>query len=441
MKTFIKRTWALGAIVFMVFSLLGSREAQAGPGGNVSFQVFYDELSPHGRWINDPEFGYVWAPRVERDFQPYATRGHWVMTDYGNTWVSDYDWGWAPFHYGRWKYDDFYGWLWVPGQEWGPAWVDWRHTDGYYGWAPMAPRATIVVAPVRWVFVPVMYITSPRVYSYYVPRTQVVNIYYRTTIINNYYERDNRRYVYGPRNRDIERATNRKVNVYRVENDSRAGRTALADNSVRIYRPEVRSRQEDAPVRVETRDNATRSRFTDNNGTMTRTDRGSNQGRTTSGEEAGTVRSRSVEGREVEAFSRTPSEASTAPRSEEGRRSRVREVEPRTSHPAEQKEESAPRPAGIEYSRRSRTMESTGTQSRSMGETPATRAEGNYPTRRAEAPAQGQYQRNRLETGTQGQYQQRSRQMASPAQAPAQRGTTSRSESSSRREGGRSGRN
>jgi len=28
--------------------------------------------------------------------------------------ASDYNWGWAPFHYGRWAYDPFYGWMWVP---------------------------------------------------------------------------------------------------------------------------------------------------------------------------------------------------------------------------------------------------------------------------------------------------------------------------------------
>ncbi|MGV3539918.1 MAG: DUF6600 domain-containing protein, partial [Rufibacter sp.] len=95
MKTFIKRIWVLGVMALMVSSLLSPLQAQANPGGRVSFQVFYDELTPYGRWIQDPDYGYVWSPRVERDFQPYASRGHWVMTEYGNTWVSDYDWGWA----------------------------------------------------------------------------------------------------------------------------------------------------------------------------------------------------------------------------------------------------------------------------------------------------------------------------------------------------------
>src|SRR5690606_25674665 len=89
MKTLIKKMRAFGVAALLALGLLGSQAAQAGPGGRVSFQTFYDELSPYGRWINDPEYGYVWAPRVEAEFQPYATRGHWVMTEYGNTWVSD----------------------------------------------------------------------------------------------------------------------------------------------------------------------------------------------------------------------------------------------------------------------------------------------------------------------------------------------------------------
>ena len=73
-----------------------------GDRGEVSYQTFYDELSPHGRWIDNPQHGYVWVPNAGRDFRPYSTNGHWVYTDnYEWMWVSDYSWGWAPFHYGR----------------------------------------------------------------------------------------------------------------------------------------------------------------------------------------------------------------------------------------------------------------------------------------------------------------------------------------------------
>src|SRR5687768_2542773 len=91
--------------------------------GNASYQEFYDDLSPYGQWINDPQYGYVWVPDAGDDFRPYFSNGYWANTDYGNTWVSNYRWGWAPFHYGRWTYSNFYGWTWIPGNVWGPAWV------------------------------------------------------------------------------------------------------------------------------------------------------------------------------------------------------------------------------------------------------------------------------------------------------------------------------
>jgi hypothetical protein len=167
------------------------------PIADVSIETFEDELAPHGRWIDTPEYGRVWIPTVDRDFQPYATNGRWVVTSYGNTWVSDYDWGWATFHYGRWYHDSRWGWAWVPGSVWGPAWVSWRSGDGYYGWAPLSPSVSINInLPIfYWTFVPQAYITNYRVYNYCVPRTQVVNVYNTTTIVHNNYRVNNRTYV------------------------------------------------------------------------------------------------------------------------------------------------------------------------------------------------------------------------------------------------------
>ena len=30
---------------------------------------------------------------------------------------------------------------WVPGDQWAPAWVAWRYSDDYVGWAPLPPEA------------------------------------------------------------------------------------------------------------------------------------------------------------------------------------------------------------------------------------------------------------------------------------------------------------
>jgi len=42
-------------------------------GVGVSFQLFYDELSPYGQWVEYPGYNYVWIPDAGPDFSPYAT--------------------------------------------------------------------------------------------------------------------------------------------------------------------------------------------------------------------------------------------------------------------------------------------------------------------------------------------------------------------------------
>jgi len=129
---------------------------------------FRGSLSPYGEWISVPGVGEVWRPYervVGAGFQPYASSGHWVYTDYGWAWQSDYAWGWAPFHYGRWVYRPRWGWLWRPGRQWGPAWVEWRQSAGYVGWAPMGPAGVEWIEPVSrpsWCFVDTPNFVSPR---------------------------------------------------------------------------------------------------------------------------------------------------------------------------------------------------------------------------------------------------------------------------------------
>lgn len=237
MKNMIK----LPAIVLGLMLLLtGTTQKVMAQGEDVSLQSFYDELSPYGTWIQDPQYGYVWRPDVEQgDFRPYYTNGRWVMTEYGNTWVSDYDWGWAPFHYGRWVYNRYNEWVWIPDTTWGPAWVSWRSGGGYYGWAPLGPGMHINInfniPDLWWVFIPqrnIYYDRFPRYYS----RRNVV-IINNTTIINNTYVHNRRTYYTGPRADDIRRATRQDVRVYNVNNTGRPSRSSINGNSVNIYTP------------------------------------------------------------------------------------------------------------------------------------------------------------------------------------------------------------
>ncbi|WP_154402444.1 DUF6600 domain-containing protein [Mucilaginibacter endophyticus] len=256
---FINKICGISLIAFLLM-LAAPNMGKAQEGGYVSDQEFYDELDPYGTWVSDPQYGNVWVPDAGDDFRPYATRGHWVVTDYGNTWVSDYEWGWAPFHYGRWRYDDYYGWEWIPGHEWAPAWVSWRHGGGYYGWAPLQPGISISISfgnsynvpDNYWVCAPQAYINRPNIYNYYAPRTRVVNIIHNTTIINNTYVNNNRTYVTGPRINEIRQVTNnRNVRVYNITNVNRPnGGGRVVNNTVNIYRPEIRKAPDARPARV-----------------------------------------------------------------------------------------------------------------------------------------------------------------------------------------------
>src|ERR1043165_3390561 len=101
MKTVCRR---ISGILIGVLLLTGIQQKAHAQDITVSYQTFYDELSPYGQWVNDEEYGNVWVRTEDEDFRPYSTRGHWVMTDNGNMWVSDAPWGWAAYHYGRWTY-------------------------------------------------------------------------------------------------------------------------------------------------------------------------------------------------------------------------------------------------------------------------------------------------------------------------------------------------
>jgi len=246
------------ALLGVFLSLAAPQKSMAQDGGYVSDQEFYDNLQQYGTWVYDSNYGNVWVPDVDGDFRPYATRGHWVQTDYGSTWVSDYPWGWATFHYGRWRYDDYYGWEWIPGHEWAPAWVSWRHGGGYYGWAPLMPGISITVSfgggynvpDNYWVCAPDRYITSPNIYNYYVPHTRAVTIIRNTTIIHNTYVYNNQTYITGPRPRDIQNITHQHVQVYKINNASRPGANEVRNNAVNIYRPAIKASPNARPERV-----------------------------------------------------------------------------------------------------------------------------------------------------------------------------------------------
>ncbi|WP_186756926.1 DUF6600 domain-containing protein [Echinicola salinicaeni] len=300
-KQKLNKWLGVSLLMWLTITIVSPNQAKAEAPIGVSFQVFYDQLSPHGDWVEDARYGYIWLPYVDQNFHPYGTNGHWVMTEYGNTWVSNYSWGWAPFHYGRWLYDDYYGWAWVPGYEWAPAWVSWRNGGGYYGWAPLGPNVSISVnigiPSFHWVFVPHRRFTHRHVYRYYAPRRNIVNIYNRTTVINNTVIYNNHKYIGGPKKHHIERYSRRSVPVYRVNSSRRPGRTNVSRNVVNVYKPQVsrtsgNNRYSIKPRKITSRQNARVNRAksirgnaavrSNRNNTNSRTYRSNNTKRTAS---------------------------------------------------------------------------------------------------------------------------------------------------------------
>jgi len=238
----------IGLVIMVCIGTYLTPQQASAQGPSVSFQVFYDELSPYGYWVISPDYGYVWVPNVDPGFTPYATNGYWVYTDMGWTWVSNYSWGWAPFHYGRWYADPNYGYMWVPDGEWSPGWVTWRRAGGYYGWAPIGPGVSISMAysnsynvPYNhWTFVSDGYLGRTNINNYYVNTSNNVVIIRNSTVINNTRIDNSRHVTYhaGPERVEVERHIGRPITPVLIRESSRPGQT-VSNNQLQIYRPRV----------------------------------------------------------------------------------------------------------------------------------------------------------------------------------------------------------
>ena len=121
-----------------IVSDTASRSEEAQPSSYAGSEEPFPVLNAYGNWIDVGIYGRVWQPAVLSDWRPY-TLGRWVWTDRGWMWDSDEPFGWVVYHYGYWTQIGALGWVWVPGNDWSPARVDWYTDNGYVGWAPMAP--------------------------------------------------------------------------------------------------------------------------------------------------------------------------------------------------------------------------------------------------------------------------------------------------------------
>jgi len=244
-------------LLLFIFFTINPKQLKAQDASD-NFQIFYDDLSPYGQWIDYPNYGYAWVPNAGADFVPYSTGGHWIWTDYGWTWASDYDWGWAPFHYGRWQDDSYYGWVWIPDNDWAPAWVSWRTSPGYYGWTPLAPGISFNMAignynpPIdRWIFLPERYMGRNDIRTYYQPRQNNQTYFKNSRVINNTYVDNSRHttYISGPRREDVQRVTGTEIKPFTIRDNSTPGQR-INNTELNIYRPHISRGTNDRPLKI-----------------------------------------------------------------------------------------------------------------------------------------------------------------------------------------------
>jgi hypothetical protein len=210
----------------------------AGP--EMTLPYFQSQLAPYGSWVDIPGQGPCWVPSVAAsvpDWRPYFNEGHWVYTDEGWSWQSDYPWGEYTFHYGRWMRDARFGWVWVPGYDWGPAWVCWRNAEaeGYCGWAPLPTDARFVagvglmwngrpgvdvgfgLGPDMFVFIPFDHFWAHDYLGFRAPFGRV-SFLFRGSLLANHYAFIGGRFVFDGIGRDrIGLLTHHEVRAERLE--------------------------------------------------------------------------------------------------------------------------------------------------------------------------------------------------------------------------------
>ena len=245
---------------------------------DANITYFYQALAPDGRWQQVDDLGWCWQPRVavQADWRPYTNDGHWVWSDAGWFFESDYRWSWAAFHYGRWQHHERVGWIWQPGTEWAPAWVSWRESDNHYGWAPLPPDSHFEsgvgftfhnkhvglafdfgLSDRDYTFVPSDRFLETNLAIVALPRDRNRDVFRQTTIVNNtYVYNDNRIINNGVSVRQVQQRTNRKLEAVAISDakirpgDAIRGE-AREKNSIAVFRPKIqKAAPKDPPAAI-----------------------------------------------------------------------------------------------------------------------------------------------------------------------------------------------
>lgn len=238
---------------FLLLMLVLTINKTSAKGPDININFFYSSLSPYGEWIDFDDDIIVWRPmHVDRDWKPYMF-GSWRWTNRGWYWDSDEPFGWATYHYGRWHYDDYYGWLWFPDYEWAPSWVEWRYSDIYIGWAPLSPYAKFRVGfgihfnfdfhfgHRHWHFVKMRHFHNHGIHNYCIDNRYNRRIYDDTKYRNDYRDRDGYIYNNGVDRNYIERRTGIRIAETRIretnDRDQYTGSRERNRDEIVSYRP------------------------------------------------------------------------------------------------------------------------------------------------------------------------------------------------------------
>jgi hypothetical protein len=208
---------------------------------------FYNDLAPYGAWVQSPDYGAAWQPTVETIdplWCPYLDHGQWLDSDSGWYWLSDYTWGWAVFHYGRWAKEPRLGWVWVPGKLWASSWVVWRSTGSYFGWAPLPPGATRLAAAKAvpassFVFVSAESFLSRNLPGKIVPAPRAGLLFARSKLAGSYSTVNNKMMINGISREAVAAAARKEIKRVTLRSVAEPAPVWADRATVPVYRPEV----------------------------------------------------------------------------------------------------------------------------------------------------------------------------------------------------------
>lgn len=231
---------------------------------------FYGALAPYGAWVSLPGYGLCWQPCAgvyTPGWAPYCTQGQWVYSNCGWYWMSRYSWGWCTFHYGRWFCDAHRGWCWYPGTAWSPAWVCWRNSGSYCGWAPLPPHCNFVqgkglvlngaVTPAgssfglnaqQFTFVPTRNLTMAHPDRFRVASAQATTVFNQTKAANDVNVNNLTFINNGVSAKQVAAASGRSVQMYNIQpvrgmaaNGSRGEQVQADGQTLMVARPNFNS--------------------------------------------------------------------------------------------------------------------------------------------------------------------------------------------------------